>query len=134
VTVIGRYVPGGGDYGAKLRVLSNGSLAVSLDRAGPTGAETTIASATAVTGLTYTAGTPLRVRLQVTGTAPTQLRVKVWPAGSPEPTAWTRSATDSTSAVQAAGYYGIRTYLSSGATAAPVTLSVDDLLVTPAGP
>ena len=43
------------------------------------GAESTIVQA-AVTGLTYTAGTTLRLRLQVVGTSPTALKFKVWKA------------------------------------------------------
>jgi hypothetical protein len=132
-SVIGRRVASAGDYRAKLR-MSTGQVAVSLDRVSGTGAETVIVPATAISGLTYTAGTPLRVRLQVTGTAPTQLRVKAWKVGTPEPANWAVSTTDATAGLQASGAVGLQTYLSSSAIAAPVTISVDDLLLTNAQP
>ncbi|MBN1098038.1 hypothetical protein JKP76_19675 [Blastococcus sp. TML/C7B] len=71
------------------------------------------------------------MRLQVVGTAPTTVRVKVWPAGSAEPTEWQRTATDSTAALQAPGGVGLTTYLSGSATNAPVALRMDDLAVRP---
>jgi hypothetical protein len=134
VSVIGRRVPGAGDYRAKLRAQSSGLVAVSLERASGTGAETVLVPATAVPGLTYTAGATLRVRLQVFGTSPTLVRAKVWRTGSTEPAAWAVSSSDGTVGLQAAGGIGLHTYLSSSATVAPLTLSVDDLLLVTAQP
>ncbi len=48
-----------------------------------------------VSGLTYAVGDRLEVRLQVTGTSPTTVRAKVWKSGGTEPTAWTRTSSDS---------------------------------------
>jgi PKD repeat protein len=84
-----------------------------------------------VPNLTYTAGQQLRVRVQVTGTSPTTMNAKVWPVGQAEPTAWQSTTTGSLAALQAAGTFGIQTYLSSSATA-PVAFRLDDLLVTDA--
>jgi PKD repeat protein len=70
-----------------------------------------------------------RVRFEVTGTNPTQLRMKVWAVGSPEPAAWLLTATDSTAVVQAAGSPGFNTYLSGSATNSPVVTSIDNLTV-----
>ena len=39
-------------------------------------------------GRTYTAGMPLRMRLQVTGTSPTTVRAKVWPAWGADQPDW----------------------------------------------
>jgi PKD repeat protein len=130
ISVLGRRVVGAGDYLAKLRTSAT-SVGVSLERVSAAGAGAIIAPGTTIP---YTAGTPLRVRLQVTGTAPTQVRAKVWRLGNPEPVTWTVATTDATSGLQAAGGVGLQTYLSSSATAAPVTLSVDDLIVTAAQP
>ena len=74
--------------------------------------ETILKSDVVVAGLTYTPGTPLRLRFQATGTNPTVLRTRVWRLGAAEPTTWTVSITDATAALQAAGGVGIMGYLS----------------------
>lgn len=130
VRTFARRVPGQGAYFAKTRIDSAGGVSVSLERLNASGAELSVQSATTVTGLTYTAGELLNVRTQVTGTAPTTIRVKVWKAGSTEPTSWIRSTTDSAAGLQAPGSVGIRSYLSSAATNAPVVLKLDSLLAT----
>jgi hypothetical protein len=53
---------------------STGRVGVSLVRVSATGTETTIANEVTVAGVTYTASTNLRIRLQVTGTNPTGAR------------------------------------------------------------
>jgi hypothetical protein len=93
------------------------------------GTETALAQA-AVPGLRVAAGQPLRVRLQVTGSSPTALRVKVWRATDPEPAAWLLQASDGTASLQVAGGLGLVSYLSSTATNAPVVVSFDDLRAT----
>lgn len=133
-TVIGRVVPGGGEYRAKFRLKAGGVVQVSLDRSNSFGAESNIQAATTVSGVTLVPGQMLNVRMQVEGTNPTQVRVKAWPNGTTEPTSWLRAASDSTSALQAPGGVGVMAYLSSSATNAPVTLLVDNLNVTPVGP
>ncbi len=64
-------------------------------------------------------------------TAGTTVRLKVWPAGQPEPAAWQTTATDTTAALQAPGAVGIGAYLSSSATNAPVTVRVSGLSARP---
>lgn len=129
VSTIGRHVAGAGDYRAVVRLQSDGTVALRLSRMTESGAETVLQPSTVVGGVSYSPSAALRVRLQVTGTSPTTVRVKVWKAGTTEPAAWTASATDATAALQTAGYPGIVTYLSSSATNAPIILSFDDLLV-----
>jgi hypothetical protein len=87
---------------------------------------------TALPAVTYTPGMRLNLRLQVTGTSPTTLRLKVWPATAAEPTGWQLGAVDSTTAMQSAGAVGITAYLSSSATNAPVVVKVSDLSARPA--
>ncbi len=94
------------------------------------GAESTIVQA-AVTGLTYTAGTTLRLRLQVVGTSPTALKFKVWKASDAEPTAWRLTTTDATAAPQAAGGIGVWSYASGAITNGPLTLTIDNLSARP---
>ena len=125
-SVIGRRV-GADDYRTKVRVLSDGSVQLSLVRT-TGGAETTLGPVTSVAGLTVAANERLQVRFQVTGTNPTTVRAKVWKVGAAEPAAWLVSTTDSTAALQAAGGVGMLVYLSSAATNAPVVATFDDLV------
>jgi PKD repeat protein len=131
LSAIGRRVAGQGDYRVKIRLLSTGQVGLTLLRTNSAGAETVIKAETIVTGLTYTAGTQLRVRLQVTGTGTTTLRAKVWLAGGTEPGTWTSSGTDTTAGLQAAGGVGLMAYLATGATNAPVVASFDNLQAGP---
>ena len=56
----------------------------------------------AVPGLTYRAGTPLHVRVQVSGTGTTRVTASVWADGTAEPTPQL-VRTDTTATLQAAG-------------------------------
>jgi CSLREA domain-containing protein len=95
--------------------------------------ETGVSSAVAVPGLTYNAGTFIRVRAQATSANPTTIRIKAWIDGQAEPSTWHYTATNSTAALQTTGAVGLRTYISSGLTNAPVTFRFDDFLVTTPG-
>lgn len=126
VEALGRTVPGVGSYSANIHVLSTGVMqAVVMKTVGTT--ETNLANGL-LTGLTYTGGETLHVRLQVTGSGSTQLKLKVW-KGDTEPTNWQLSATDSTSALQAPGGIGLSTYVSGSSTSLPLAYSFDNLQV-----
>jgi PKD repeat protein len=133
VSPIVRRVVGVGAYQAKVVLRPSGAVGLSLVRVNASGGgEIVIQSAINVPGLTVVAGDTLAVRVQAVGTNPTTLRAKVWKSGTPEPSTWQRAATDATAALQAAGGIGASMYLSSTATNAPLTLSIDDLgAVTP---
>lgn len=131
LSVLGRRVPAAGDYRAKVHLLANGSVGLSLQRATTAGAETALAAETTISGTTVAAGEQLKVRVQVVGTSPTTVRARLWKAGTTEPTTWQKTATDSTMGFQAAGSLGLYGYLSGSATNAPITTSVDDLVVNP---
>ncbi len=122
-TVAGRAI-GAADYAALARILANGSVELLLTRSG------TALSSTALTGVKLTAGSKLLVRVQVQGVSPTRVRARAWPAGTPEPTTWQLTASDSTAGLQAPGGVRLRTYLSSSATNGPVTVRYDDLRAT----
>jgi PKD repeat protein len=81
---------------------------------------------------TYTPGTALTLRTEVTGTGTTTLNAKAWTSGTTEPTAWQLTATDSTAALQAAGGVHVELYTSRSATSAS-TLRVDNLWAGAAG-
>ncbi|GAB4070821.1 hypothetical protein GCM10028777_37230 [Angustibacter speluncae] len=124
-----RRVTGAGDYRSKIWWQTTG-LKVSLVRANASGTETLVSPTVTVPGA-FAPGDRVRVRTQVTGTSPTTLRLKVWREGTPEPAAWTTTASDSTAGLQVAGSITLSTYVSGSATNGPVTVSVDDVVATP---
>jgi PKD repeat protein len=121
-SLIGRRV-GTDDYRVRMKNLSTGVVQLQLMRGA------TSLKAQNVAGLTYTTGSALQLRLQVTGSAPTTIRAKVWALGAAEPSAWQTTATDSTAGLQTAGSVGLAFYLGSTATVTPVTATFDDLIV-----
>lgn len=130
---IGRSVTGQGDYRARARLLSNGSVVLAASRADTAQAETLLGSEVSVSGLTYTAGTPLKMRIKTSGISPTTVQAKIWAASGTEPASWQVTATDSTAALQTAGGVGFGSYLSGTSTNAPVVVTIDDLNVTNGG-
>ncbi|WP_170991221.1 DNRLRE domain-containing protein [Herbidospora galbida] len=130
---IGRSVAGQGDYRVRARLLANGSVVLAPSRVDNSQAETLLATETTVSGLTHTAGTPLKMRVKVSGTSPTTVQAKIWPASGSEPGSWQVTATDGTAALQTAGGIGFGSYLSGTSTNAPVVVTVDDLNVTNGG-
>ena len=113
-SIIGRQV-GTNAYVANVWVKSTGAVVLVLKQG------TTVLTTATVAGVTYTAGTPLSLRLQVTGTAPTTVKAKVWKSGQTEPTAWLATVTDSTAALQAPGSVAVQASLSASSTAGIVT-------------
>ena len=128
--VTGRRVSSGNEYRAGLVLQSSGRVTAGFG-ALRSGAESSIGATTQLTGVTFAAGTALNVRVQVTGTSPTTLRLKVWAAGTAEPAAWQLTATDSGAGLQTAGAVGVTAYLSSSAANAPVTLRIGSLSARP---
>lgn len=122
VSVIGRRV-GSSEYLAKVKVASNGAVTISGTRL--SGSETTLQ--TANLPFSYSPNLQVQVRMQVEGTSPTTIRAKAWPAGTTEPGDWQILRTDSGAGLQSAGSIGLRTYLSSSSTNAPVVVRFDDL-------
>ncbi|WP_073392343.1 PKD domain-containing protein [Jatrophihabitans endophyticus] len=127
VSVEGRRVVGTGIYQAKVRLLAGGAVSIGLERVDANGTPTQIAAQTTIAGLTYTPGTVLRLRVQVTGTSPTSVRARVWNSSVAEPTAWQVTATDSTAGLQAAGTIGLAFISSGSSTNAPVVASFTNL-------
>lgn len=113
-------------YQARARFQPDGSVILQIMKG------STVLGNLTMPGLTYSAGSQFTVRIVATGTAPTSLGAKLWPAGSTEPAAMTLTASDSTIGLQAAGYVGVETYLSAAATNAPVTVTFDNFSVVTA--
>ncbi len=127
ITLIGRRVGTNLVYQAGARVRADGSVAIKLTALTGTSTAVTVKPEIAPTGLTIAGGKSVTARFQVTGTAPTTLRLKVWMSGTAEPAAWQLTATDTTAALQAAGSVGVAAYVSSASTVTPVTVRVSDL-------
>ncbi len=124
-SAIGRSV-GSSTYEGRAWLQSSGAVQVQLLQG-----STMLQSAT-VSGLTYTAGEQLMLRVEVFGASPTTVRAKVWAAGQTQPASWQLSATDSTSGLQGPGAVGLRSYLSSSANVTPVTAIFDNYSVVAA--
>ena len=128
VSLAPRRVVGAGTYAAKVRLTSNGQVWLEPIRANATGGgEVSLQSAIVVPGVSHTAGAAITVKVEVSGTSPTTIRAKAWLAGTTEPAAWQRSATDATAGLQTAGGLGINVYLSGSATNAPIRVAFDNL-------
>lgn len=125
VSLAGRRV-GSADYRAKVRIMADGPAVLYLTRVA--GVEANLVSSP-IAGLTYSEGDVLRMRVEVTGTAPTTIRGKVWRDGAPEPAGWQLTTTDADPALQQAGGVGVLVYAAASATNMPVVYSWDDLLV-----
>ncbi|MBA2489987.1 MAG: hypothetical protein H0V36_11825 [Chloroflexi bacterium] len=124
-----------GSYRLKVRLAPNGGVYLQASRVVGT-TESPLGSEVAVSGLSHLSGA-VRVRGQITGTAPTSLRLRAWRTGASEPADWPLSATDSTAALQTSGAIGLRAYASRSLTNAPITTRFDELLavdVAAAGP
>jgi PKD repeat protein len=123
ISAVGRRVAGAGSYRARVRLLTNGNVDLTLVRATDSGVETPISDPVVVSGLSAAAGSAYKIRLQVTGTAPTLVRAKVWDAAANEPAYWTVSTTDATDGMQTTGYLGVTGYQSASGDATSVSVS-----------
>ena len=131
--VTGRRVGTNLEYDGLVKIASSGVVSAGLRRFTGTASAADVTAAVP-TGIAYTAGMSLKVRVQVTGTAPTTLRMKVWPASAAEPANWLVTGSDSTASLQAAGAPGLRGYLSGTTTILPILWQVDDFVARPVDP
>ena len=108
-------------YRARTWVKGDKTVNVSVSRLAP--AETTLAQVNAA-GLTVNAGDTINVRVQTQGANPTTIRMRVWLAGTAEPSTWQVTATDATPELQDAGSLGFDGLLSGSSTNAPVIIQI----------
>jgi PKD repeat protein len=118
---------GTSDYRVRVRAMAT-STTLTLFR-GVDNVQTSLGVVT-VPGLVYGPGDTLRLQLRAVGSGTTTLQAKVWRVGSAEPATWQLVRSDTTAALQAPGGVGLVSYLSGGATNAPVVALWDDLTVT----
>ncbi len=126
VSIIGRQVSSSTSYQAHVRIRSDGVPVLSIV-AQEAGSAVVLKPGITVPGLSLAAGGFLKTEFVVTGTNPTSLALKVWAAGSAEPTSAQLTATDSFAALQAPGWLGISTHLSATSAIAPVVLRLSGL-------
>ena len=81
-----------------------------------------IGSINPIPSSSYTAGTPWKMHTQVSGA---NVRVKVWPAASSEPTTWTLTATETSNTGTGIGIYSARFF---GNTNTGQIIGIDDFL------
>ncbi|MBC7594689.1 MAG: hypothetical protein H7288_12240, partial [Kineosporiaceae bacterium] len=117
------------NYRAKLVLRPAGDVQVQLTKV-VAGVETSIKSA-ALPGVAHSSGGVYTVRFRVTGTNPTTLQAKVWPAGGVEPLAWAVQVSDSSAGLQTAGGVGFWSYVSGSANSTPQTVIFDNLNALP---
>ncbi|MGY1662947.1 radical SAM protein, partial [Geodermatophilus sp. SYSU D00705] len=117
VYVSGRRLSAGNEYRVLVKVGADGRVSLTLSRLAGN-AEAWPGGEVVVPGLTYTPGTTLNVRVQVSGTGTTTVNASVWADGQAEPATPQLVRTDTTAALQAAGSVGISAYRPASATAA----------------
>lgn len=124
----GTHLSAAGEYRAKIRISAAGAVNVGVARL--VGTTEVLIANRVLTGFTYTAEAALNVRVQSESAGgSTTTRVKVWPAGTEEPAAWTVSGADSEASLQAAGGVSFSIYAAGTVTNGPVVARLDDLLV-----
>src|SRR5690606_8653398 len=131
VSLTGRTGGFSSEYRAKVWVKSTG--AVQLQLVALQSSETTLAAVN-VPDLSVGPGEKLAVRFQVTGTAPTTVRAKVWKAGTSEPASWRLTTTDSTPELQDAGGVGYALTLAGNVTTGGNVVRLDDFWAGPPTP
>ncbi len=129
VKVNGRRIDAKNYYSATVTVNADGSVTLNVSRT-VAGTGSVLAS-TKITGLTVTGGMSLQIRLQVTGTAPTTLRARVWASSAAEPSTWRLSTTDGTAVLQAPGQTGLFGNLAAAVTNAPLALTFSGFTARP---
>jgi hypothetical protein len=114
-----RRMANGDDMRVRVRVAPNGSVTLLYSRR--VGGAETFGSTATIAGLTWTAGTALNVRVQVTATTngASTVRARVWAGTGTEPTTWQLNQTgENNAALQGSGSVGISAYRGSSSTAA----------------
>lgn len=119
----------GSEYRGKLRLAPDGSVYLHATRVDAAGTETSLGSEVRVSGLSFQANGSLRMRMEVSGSSPTTIRLKAWVDGKQEPIDWRYTASDSTSSLQRAGAVGLRAYVSASSANPNVQISFDSLKV-----
>lgn len=129
VALVARRQSTGLEYDGRLRIDSAKRVYLAAVKRGTS--ETLLGTEVLVSNLTYASGTYLWLKLAVSGTAPSSVKVKAWADAATEPTTWQVTRTDTTTALKAAGLPGVRASTAKSTTNGPTSFFVDDLSVSP---
>ncbi len=117
--------------GPNAHLLPSGGVDVYVTKLAGSSTEALVGSAKNASGISYSAGSTLRLKLTLsTSGGATTLALKVW-TGASEPAAAQLSVSDSSAGRQSVGSIGIRAYLSASSTSAPVGVYVSSLSASP---
>jgi PKD repeat protein len=119
---------GTNEYHIKVRMLTDGRVGIQASKV-INNAETPIGSEVIVSGLTLTPGALIRIHAQVVGNGSTAFFINARADGQSEPAGWQYTSGDTTAALQSPGSVGLRSYLGSSVSTAPVMFSFDDFSV-----
>ena len=122
---VGRYVDNSNYYRPRVIFNPDGTTKMAFAKVVAGTASDFGTAESGVTNVPHSAGTDFRIRYQIQGTTH---RFKVWSAANAEPAAWDNEATDTS--ITAAGGVGLRFFLQTAATNAPVAASWDNLKAT----
>ena len=131
VMAVVRRASTGNEYRGRVLISPAGAVSVQIVRVSD-GRRKALTAILPVRGLVVRPGMQLRIRFDAIGAGPTQLRLRAWPAGTPEPLVQARAA-DATAALQPGGAVGIRVYAapdlfaSANPAGGPSTVRFDDL-------
>ena len=131
VMVVGRSV-GTSQYRGVVEVTPAGQMVLSVRRY--IDGRATLIGTQVVSSLHFAANADYVVRMQLSGASPTQIRMRVWQAGSAEPASWAYTATDATAGLQQAGATGLRVAGGSKLTCAPLTVLFESYQVANLAP
>ena len=118
-----------GAYRALVRVAPQGGLWLSFSKERHGGPAGTVGRTVLVPGWRYAAGQTVNVHFEAVTQDATQLRLKVWPAGTAEPPRWQLVSDDAADDVRAPGRVGLGASLNRRVTAAPVQVRFGFLVV-----
>jgi hypothetical protein len=122
--VVARQMAGADDnYTTRVWLNKDGSVWLVAQRGG------TVLQAMQVPGIVRAAGDAFELKVSVTGVSPTTITAKLWRVGAAEPASPQLTVTDSTAALQGAGYVGLHGNRSGSATSTG-TITFDTYRVT----
>jgi len=126
VTVTGRRIDDNRSYATDLFITERGKVRISLTAHRNSKTGVTISDRVTAPGA-IRARQPVFVRMQTFRVNPTRVQAKVWWGDAPEPDDWHVVTTDKDRDLQRAGAVGFSTYLSKGASNAPIRVSLLDI-------
>jgi hypothetical protein len=118
-----------GSYRVRVRLGREGRVWLSVAKAQGQGTGAVIGKPVLIESWRYRAGQTVTVRAQAIKKDPTQLRVKVWPAGSTPPAAWQLVRNDTGADIGGTGRVGLRTMVTRHANNPTATVRFDDVSV-----